>query len=335
MYTFHPFANRLWLDREWISSLKTGEDKNVFKKFLKERTEEFFITSDEDRERHLKGKIHIDEHPIYPNYEDNIIEGLTPSTRLEYILIVLNGGGGETQNNLDILYALLHNYHLICKELSPRIINALEIGVADVRKFSCFLETSQKWNDTLNELSLAFDTNLDSFIVEKDDWKEYSQWDDFIPMPNPQESIEEYLKLHLTKKPKEMEVDNSNYPKQGGLFENKIKEIKPPESTTFNLVIDYIKSFEGKKYSSELLEMVEAIKFNNTMIWVYKDNRDYIVISNTFPSVTHYYKNIYSTLSPKELAIQVYTFGVEYKPRFPYWYGNGNWDVCFKSSVED
>jgi hypothetical protein len=219
----------------------------------------------------------------------------------------------------------LHNYYLISKELSPRIIDALELGVVDIRKFSCFLEIRQKWSNILNELSLAFDTNLDSFIVEKDDWKEYSEWDDFIPMPNPQESVEEYLKPHLTKKPNEVEADVSNHLEQGLLFKNTIKEIAPPESTTFNLVIDYIKSFYVDSTSSVLLEMVEAIEFNNTMIWVYKDDRRYIAISNDFPVVIHHYKNPYHRVSPKELAIQACTFGAEYKPRFSYASGNGNW----------
>jgi hypothetical protein len=322
MYTFHPFANRLWLDKEWISSLKVGEDKNVFKKFLKERTEEFFITSDEARERHLKGKIHIDEYPIYPNYEDNIVEGLMPSTRLEYIVIVLNGGG-ETQNNLDIIYALLHNYHLIYKDLSPKIIDALKLGVVDIKKFSCFLEIRQKWNDIINELSLAFDKNLDLFIVDKDDWKEHSEWDDFIPMPNPQESIEEYLKPHLANKPKKVEVDISNHPEQGILFENAIKEIKPPESNTYNLTIDYIKSVYLGDHLLGALEIIEAVKLKDTMIWVFKDNRRYYVISNNFTAVMYFYKNPHIKLSPKEVAVQVYTFGVDYKPRFCR--GHGNW----------
>jgi hypothetical protein len=322
MYTFHPFANRLWLDREWVSSLKNG-DGDVFKKFLKERTEEFWITSDKARERHLKGKFYIDEMDCYPNYEDKIIEGLTPGARLEYILIVLNGDGGETQNNLDIIYALLHNYHLICKDLSPKIINALKLGIVDIKKFSCFLEIRQKWSNILNELSLAFDTNLDSFIVEKDDWKEYSEWGDFIPMPNPQESIEEYLKPHLVRKPKEVEADVGNYPEQGALFKNTIKEIVPPESSAYNLAIDYIKSAYLGDHLLGALEMIEAVKLKDTMIWVFKDNRRYFVISNNFTAVMHFYKNPHIKLSPKEVAVQVHTFGVEYKPRFSR--GHGNW----------
>ena len=322
MYTFNPFSNAPYLDKEWVSSLKNG-DTDVFKKFLKERTEEFFITPDEARERHLKGKIYIDEFDCFPNYEDKIIMSLTPNTRLEYILIALNGDGGETQNNLDIIYALLHNYHLICKDLSPKIINALKLGIVDIKKFSCFLEIRQKWSNILNELSLAFDTNLDSFIVEKDDWKEYSEWGDFIPMPNPQESIEEYLKPHLVRKPKEVEADVGNYPEQGALFKNTIKEIVPPESSAYNLAIDYIKSAYLGDHLLGALEMIEAVKLKDTMIWVFKDNRRYFVISNNFTAVMHFYKNPHIELSPKELAVQVCTFGVDYKPRFSS--GHGNW----------
>ena len=322
MYTFNPFSNRLYPDIEWVISLKNG-DTDIFKKFLKERTEEFWITSDEDKERHLKGRIYIDECDCFPTYEDKIIMGLTPNTRLEYISIVLNGSGGETQNNLDIIYALLHNYHLISKDLSPKIIDALKLGVVDIKKFSCFLEVRQKWNNILNELSLAFDTNLDSFIVEQDDWKEHSEWDDFIPIPNPKDSIEEYLRSHLIEKPKEMEAEVDNHPEQGILFENTIKEIKPPESSTYNLAIDYIKSVYLGDHLLGALEMIEAIKLKDVMIWVFKDNRRYFVISNNFTAVMHFYKNPHIKLSPKEVAVQVHTFGVEYKPRFSR--GHGNW----------
>lgn len=323
MYTLNPFSNELSLNIEWVSSLKAG-DTNVFKKFLHKRTEEFFITPNENRERHLKSKFYIDECNCYPTREDKIIESLTPSSRLEYILIILNGGG-EMHKNLDILYALLYNYHLICNKLNPKIIDALGLGIIDVKKFSCFLQVSKRWNDTLNELSLAFDTNLESFIVDKNDWKEYSQWDDFVPMPDPQKSIEGYLKPHLIKKPKKIEADISNHPEQGILFKNTIKEIAPPEPTTFNLVIEYIQSSYLDGDSSGILEMVEAIKLNNTMIWVYKNNRRYIAISNDFPTVIHSYKNPCNKLSPKELAVQVHTFGVAYKPRFSYGGRNPNW----------
>jgi len=310
----------LYANGKWFKSISTGDTK-VFRKYLTEREDEFFITSDEDKERHLKGRIYIDEGGIYPKCEDKIVESLTPDSRLDYIVIVLDNE--NTHNNLDVLYALLHNYHLVCKELSLRIIDALCISVVDIERFSCFSRIRQKWNDILYELSLTFNMNFNAFNVGKDDWMEYSQWSNVTPISNPQESIEEYLKPHLIQKPKEVEVDIVNSSEQGVLFENTIKKVTPPVPTKSDLVIDYINLIYFGGYSSGLLEMVESVELDNTMIWVYKDNLRYIAISNTFPAVLHYYKDVESPLSPKELAIQVYTFGVDYKPRFSS--GHGNW----------
>jgi len=293
--------SELRAEGKWFYPIKDG-DVDMFKKYLKGRDEEFFITSDEDKKRHLKGEFGMDEYLTYPTYEDEIIEGLTPDSRLEFILIILNDNG--THNNLDILYALLHNYHLICKELCPKIIEALKSGLTSIKKFSCFLVISEKWNAILYELSLTLSTNLDLFFVNKNDWKQYSQWDEFIPMPNPQESIEEYLKPHLVQKPKEVKNKVIDHLEQDDLFEN--KEIKSPELNIFNSVTDYINS----SYPGGYLEMTEAIKLNNVMIWAYKDNYRYVVISNTFPTVVYLYEE--QGPSPKNMAVQVYTFGAEY-----------------------
>jgi len=48
------------------------------------------------------------------------------------------------------------------------------------------------------------------------------------------------------------------------------------------------------------------------MIWVYKDNYRYVVISNTFQTIIWPYADNPHPLSPKDLAVQVYTFGAEY-----------------------
>jgi len=317
--------SELRAEGKWFYPIKDG-DVDIFKKYLKERDEGFFITSDENKERHLKGKIYMDEYPIYPTCRDEIIEGLAPDSRLEFILIILNDN--DTHNNLDILYALLHNYHLICKGLSPKIIEALKPGLTSIKKFSCFLVISEKWNGILYKLSLVFNVNLDSLFVNKNDWKQYSQWDGFIPMPNPQKSIEKFLKPYLTQKPKEVEVNIIDHPEQGALFENRIKEIEPPELNIFNPVIEYINS----SYPGGYLEMTEAIKLNNVMIWVYKDNYRYVVISNTFQTIIWPYADNPHPLSPKDLAVQVYTFGAEYHQQKKW--GRSSYESWILASLE-
>jgi len=294
---------------KWFAPIITGDVK-VFKEYITDRKDAFFITPDEDKTRHLEGRIYIDEGDIYPTQEDKIIEGLEMSSRLEYILIVL--GNGDTHNNLDVLYALLHNYHLTCKDLSLKIVSALESGAVNIRKHSCFYGIRSKWNDTLKELSLAFDIKLDLFIVEQDEWKQYSCWDVFTDMQDPKESIVEYLKPSLIQGPnKEVKSEPgvNNYLKQTELFKIKTTEPALPEVTTFNLVVDYISSTH---LDGDWLELVEAIELDNIKIWIFKKSAGYLLISDSLPSVVHYEDSCNST-SPKELAIQVYTFGSDYK----------------------
>ena len=312
--------NELSEDGEWFKLIAAGNTK-TFKKYLNNRKCEFFITSDDDKVRHLEGRIYIDEGDIYPTQEDKIIEGLGLRPRLEYILIVL--GNGDTHNNLDILYALLHNYQLTCKDLSSKIVSTLESGAVNIRKYSCFYEIRSKWNSILKELSLAFDTKLDLFIVEQDEWRQYSYWDVFTDIKNPKNSIVEYFKPCLMQGPsKEIKFEVDNCSKQIELFKIKTTAAILPEVTTFDLVIDYINSIY-LEYRHQL-ELVEAIKLNDVKIWIFKISYGHLLISNSLPSVVHS-ENSYNTISPRELAVQVYTFGVDYKSRFSYSKGNDNW----------